>query len=463
MKILAIWLGKIAKFATRILNFGGGTTFPGLLAEKIDPKITRKLSAKLRYGAIVITGTNGKTTVSKMLAEILTEEGYRVLCNPSGSNLSRGVATALIDSAGLFGNGLDADIAIFEVDEATMPEVMTKVRPRAVLVTNLFRDQLDRYGELDKTADIIGRSLRGFSKMTTILNADDPLVASLAEYAEGEVKYFGLNDPQIKTTSKAAMDSKDCTNCGHELSYQNRYFGHLGTWKCPNCSLARPKPEFWANNVEVTPSGSKFDLSVAGEKLPVSMGISGLYNVYNAIAAAAAADVLDSGGAPIVAALRNFSAAFGRMERLKIGPKEAMLLLVKNPTGANQAFEAVYSDGKPKKVLFALNDNFADGTDISWIWDIDFENLNLKGSHFIATGIRAEEVALRLKYAGVKEEAIEVLKETTVATEKLMGLITEQETGYIFTTYTAMMEIRSDFIDKKDDLSGLGRVTKHGI
>jgi len=235
MKLLAIWLGKFSLVLTRILRVGSGTTFPGLLAEKIDRNIIKKLSERLTYGAIIITGTNGKTTTAKMLTEMLCAEGFSVLHNPSGSNLTRGIASALIHSTNFFGTKLNADIAVFEIDEATMPEATTKIRPKVVLVTNLFRDQLDRYGELDKTAAIIGSSLRGFADLTTVLNADDPLVVSLSKYSEGKVIYFGIEDKNISTKSKAAMDSKDCLECGHELNYENRYFGHLGVWKCSKC------------------------------------------------------------------------------------------------------------------------------------------------------------------------------------------------------------------------------------
>lgn len=463
MKLFAIWIGKLALIATRITRSGSGTTLPGLLAERVDKNIIRKLATKVKYGVIIVTGTNGKTTASKMLVEILSEDGYTVLHNPSGSNLTRGIASALVQSSNIIGTSLHADIAVFEIDEATMPEATTKIRPRAVLVTNLFRDQLDRYGELDKTAAIVGGSLRGFPKMTTILNADDPLVASLVKYVEGPVKYFGVQDENINTSSAAAMDSKDCTECGHELIYQNRYFGHLGIWKCSNCDKKRPDVNYKANEIEITPKTSKFKLEMTKEVLPIDMQISGLYNVYNALSAAAGAEVLDSGGAAIVSALRNFSAAFGRMETFTVEGREAMLLLVKNPTGANQALDAVFSDNKPKNIMLALNDNFADGTDISWIWDVDFESLKLKGSRFVISGIRAEDMALRLKYAGVPNDFMVIEKNIVEAVHKVVDQTKAGETCYIYPTYTAMMEVRSVFADKNDDLSELGKVTKHGI
>ncbi|MDD3480753.1 MAG: Mur ligase family protein [Patescibacteria group bacterium] len=463
MKFLAILVGKLAALATRLTKTGSGTTLPGLMAEKIEPQIIRKIAERLKYGVIVVTGTNGKTTTSKMLVEILSEEGYTVLHNPSGSNLTRGIASALIHSVNIFGTGLEADIAVFEVDEATMPEATTKLRPRAVLLTNLFRDQLDRYGELDKTAAIIGNSLRGFSEMTTILNADDPLVSSLAKYSEGEVVYFGVEDQGITTDSGLAMDSKDCIACGHELVYEERYLGHLGKWHCENCKEKRQKPLVSASSIKVSPFVSKFELALPKENLKVEMPIPGLYNVYNALAAATAATVTGVGAPAISHTLRNCEAAFGRMELIEVEGKKIMVLLIKNPTGANQALSAIYSDGKPKKVGLFLNDNFADGTDVSWIWDIDFEYFKIAGSEFVASGIRGEDMALRLKYAGVDKKNYKLEKDINLATKELAKKLKKDEIGYLLPTYTAMIEIRNNFTVKSDELCNMGKVTKRGL
>lgn len=462
-KLLAIWIGKFALFWSRALKAGSGSTLPGLLAERVDKDIIQKLSSKLKYGTIIITGTNGKTTTAKMLAEILADEGFSVLHNPTGSNLTRGIASSLIFATNLFGTRIHADIGVFEIDEATMPEATSKIRPKFVLVTNLFRDQLDRYGELDKTASIIGSSLKGFSNTITILNADDPLVANLSKYASGPVKYFGIEDPNVSTKSTAAMDSKDCLECGHEFEYSARYFGHLGIWKCPNCGSTRPKSQYVAQNIRISPEASQFELRLSAEKLNVEMQIPGLYNIYNALAAAAAAEIAGGGGPAIAQALRDFSAAFGRMENLEIDGRNAMILLVKNPTGANQAISSVLSDAKPKSLLFALNDNFADGTDVSWIWDIDFESENLKPHTLITSGIRAEDMALRLKYAGVDPKKISLEKNPAKAVSGLVKLIPKGETCFVFPTYTAMIEIRNAFSPKEDELAELGKVTKHGV
>ncbi len=449
--------------ATRIFRAGGGTTLPGLLAEKIDPEILRKLSGRIKHGVIVVTGTNGKTTASKMLSKILSEEGYSVLHNSAGSNLTRGVASAMVRSANIFGTRLREDVAVFEIDEATMPEATSQLRPDVVLVTNLFRDQLDRYGELDKTVTVVGSSLRGFSEMTVVLNADDPLVSSLADYVEGKAAYYGIEDGAVKTDSEAAMDSRDCLYCGHELKYQDRYLGHLGRWKCTNCKKARKKPAYSASDVKLSPLSSVFNLWAGPEKIEIKMPLPGLYNVYNGLSAAAAASVIGVGVPAVSYALRHCKAAFGRMESIEVEGKKIMLLLVKNPIGATQALSAIYSDAKPKKVGLILNDNFADGTDISWIWDVDFEYFDLKKSRFLASGIRGEEMALRLKYAGVEKKDCLFEKDPVLAVKKLADLLEPGETGYVLPTYTAMTEIRGAFVSRKDRLANVGRATKRGL
>jgi UDP-N-acetylmuramyl tripeptide synthase len=463
MKILAIFVGKLALLMTRLFKAGGGTTLPGLLAERIDKEIIRKLSGRLKHGVVIITGTNGKTTTAKMLGDILSEEGYRVLNNSSGSNLSRGIAAALVRSTNIFGTRLSSDIAVFEVDEATMPEVTTKLRPSVVLVTNLFRDQLDRYGERDKRAELIGGSLKGLHKMTTILNADDPLVAGLSKYLEVKAEYFGIDDESISTGSKAAMDSKDCITCGRELTYRNRYFGHLGVWRCDNCKDSRPTLEVSVTKVRISPFQTEFELQLPSESLEVRLSIPGLYNAYNALAAASAAVSLGVGAPAIAHGLRYCEAAFGRMEIISVKDQKVMVLLVKNPTGANQALAAIFSDSPQKKIAFVLNDNFADGTDISWIWDIDFEYFKAEKSLFVASGIRAEEIALRLKYAGLPTENILIEKDSVHAVEILAEKLEGDEIGYLLPTYTAMMEIRGHFTSSTDELCNLGKVTKHGI
>jgi lipid II isoglutaminyl synthase (glutamine-hydrolysing) len=460
---IAVAAAKAARFGSRVLRAGSGTTLPGLVAERIDPAVIAELSAALPDGVIVVTGTNGKTTTAKMLTEILTAGGKRVLTNESGSNLTRGVASTLVQASRGLGLRIDADVAVFEIDEATMATAMPRLQPSLVVVTNLFRDQLDRYGELDKTAAIIGDSLRQVEGVSVLLNADDPLVASLAKDVRGRVAYFGVEDPAVGTaTSTAAMDSKDCVVCGHEYVYAARYFGHLGIWHCPSCGATRPAPSHSASHVALSPHSSSF---VYGGRtsFEVTLGLPGLYNVYNALAAAALAEEVGVAAEAIVSALSAFSAAFGRMERVTVDHTPAMLLLIKNPTGANQSLAAVFSDDRPKTIVFALNDNFADGTDVSWIWDVEFEAFDLPSSRFVASGIRADDAAVRLKYAGLPPDRLEVVHDPVDACRRAAQLAAAGEEISVLPTYTAMMEIRGAYAPQGDALAGLGAATKRGL
>jgi UDP-N-acetylmuramyl tripeptide synthase len=436
----AILIAKLAGFLSRKFKQGGGTTLPGLIAEKIDPNIISKLTSKIPDGAIVITGTNGKTTTAKMLAAIMAQSGHEVIYNFAGSNLSRGVASILIQHSNVFGR-VRGNVAIFEVDEATMPEIASKMTPKFVLVTNLFRDQLDRYGELDKTAKIIGQALRLMPRAKVVLNADDPLVASLSSYNENVV-YYGFED-KFTTKSKGAIDSKDCISCGHELVYNPRYFGHLGKYKCSNCEFARPVPAYVLSDLKpaVENSGAIF-CNANKEKKEIRIQIPGIYNLYNALAAASLASELSIGPAVIAHALENVTAAFGRMEKIKMIDHDFFLLLVKNPTGFTQALETLTFDRRPKNLLFALNDNYADGTDISWIWDAEVEIISDLANVVVASGMRGEDMLLRLKYGNFNTAKITLEKNLEKALDLALSEVPIGETLYVLPTYTAMLEIR---------------------
>ncbi len=318
--------------------------------------------------------------------------------------------------------------------------MVNKITPKLIVVTNLFRDQLDRYGELDKTAAIIGSALQAASSATILLNADDPLVASLINYNKN-VRYFGIED-KVTTKSKGAIDSKDCLSCGHELEYNPRYFGHLGIYKCPKCGLARPQVQYRLSDLSLSVESSKAMLSNGKNKEQLVIQIPGLYNLYNALTAGAVALELGVGKAHISYALSSVTAAFGRMEKLQVGNKNIFILLVKNPTGFTQAIETLTYDNKPKSLLLALNDNFADGTDISWIWDAEVEIIKDVANSAVVSGIRAEDLLLRLKYADFKPEKVTMEKDLNLALEAGLNNLANGETLYVLPTYTAMLEIR---------------------
>jgi len=440
-KFLAILAAETARAISQITKRGSGSALPGLVAQKVDPAIITKLADKLSGGIILVTGTNGKTTTAKMLAGILEAAGHKVIYNFSGSNLSRGIASFLITHTNFWGTKMDGDVGIFEVDEATMPEIVAMVRPKAVVVTNLFRDQLDRYGEVDKTASIIGKALTLCPEAKIILNADDPLVASLVSYNKNTV-YFGIDD-DYKTLSKGAIDSRNCVSCGAELAFNPRFFGHLGNYTCPKCGSGRPKLDYSLTNLAFTVEDSKAVLHTTSGETDISIQLPGLYNLYNALAAGAVADFLGVKNEIIAATLGNISAAFGRMEKIKLSDsKNLFLMLVKNPTGFTQTIETLTFDKKPKNILIALNDNFADGTDISWIWDAEMEIVKDYAKNIVVSGIRGEDMQLRLKYAGYDMSLVTLEKDLTKALELALTTLPSSETLYILPTYSAMLELR---------------------
>ena len=410
----AVTIGKLAGLVSQRLNLGGGTTFPGLLVRKLDPSSLRLLSHRLPQGAIVVTGTNGKTTTTRMISNMLSAAGWRVVHNRSGANLVTGVVSALARDASLAGQPR-ADVGLFEVDEAMLPAMVGEASPRVVVITNLFRDQLDRYGEVDYVAAVWRKALRGLGPGSTlVLNADDPLVASLGrDYLERaepgpRVLYYGIQDaskgrPQLDH----AADSKNCTECGTPYRYEVVYYGHVGQYACPGCGLRRPQPQVYAASVQPDGlRGTEVRLGTPAGNLLVRVSIPGLYNVYNALAAASAGLALDLGSNAVRQGVERFTAAFGRIERVSADGREVYLVLVKNPVGFNQVLHTLFSGDEKRRVFILINDNFADGTDVSWLWDVDFELMADKVEFAVTAGTRGEDMANRLKYALVEPSLV---------------------------------------------------------
>jgi lipid II isoglutaminyl synthase (glutamine-hydrolysing) len=446
---LTLLICKFALQTVRLLGRGGGSALPGLISEKLDPSVAAKLAPNLKEGSIVVTGTNGKTTTTKMIREILEASGKTVLTNRSGSNLYRGVASALIEKASL-GGQFTEQIGLFEVDEASMPAVCAAVTPKVIIVLNLFRDQLDRYGELDKTAAMIGEALKN-SKAEVWLNADDPLVASLASYVSSKkkVRYFGVNDAKVKKLAHdVTADSSHCPNHGLALKYTKNYFGHIGHYACPKGDSKRPAPEIGLNY------GRTIQLETKNSKLELTFPLPGLYNAYNALAALAVASSLKVDQKTATEALTKASAAFGRVEELEIDGHRVFLLLIKNPTGFNQVIQTFLLDAPPSQLLIAINDNFADGRDVSWLWDVGIEDMKntvstafgpqfaiLDSQHQITcSGIRAYDMVLRLKYAGL---GADVDPNIVRSFQRILKDAPPGQDIYVLPTYTAMLALRS--------------------
>jgi len=362
----------------------------------------------------MVTGTNGKTTTSGFIAAILRDAGLRVWHNREGSNLMSGVASSLVIRALPNGNlrGKGRAISILEIDEAVVSQAVQTIPPRVAVFTNLFRDQLDRYGEVDTVAARWRGAVESLPASTTlVLNADDPTIAYLGELFKGQVIYFGIDDPTVDLARQGnaserhqVIDTRTCQRCGSEYTYTLRLYSHMGHYHCSNCGLVRPRPDIRAINIH--PEG--FDrlrvrVATATVEHDIVVPLPGLYNVYNTLAAITVAQALQINWDPIVTGVEQFKPAFGRGERVQVEGRNVRLLLAKNPTGFNEVLRTLFSDGTPRNVLFVLNDNVADGRDVSWIWDVDFEWVVQQTTTLVVAGSRALDLALRLKYAGVEQ------------------------------------------------------------
>jgi lipid II isoglutaminyl synthase (glutamine-hydrolysing) len=431
-----IAVARAAGRLSRLAGAGGGTTVPGKLLWKLDPGAVDRLAARLPGGSALVSATNGKTTTTAMAAAILGPR-VRLAHNSSGANLVSGVASTLMEAG-------DAELGLFEVDEGALPEVAARVRPRAVCLGNLFRDQLDRYGELEHVAERWRDAVRALPATTAlVVNADDPQVGDLARERRGAVT-FGLDDPaQARPALQHAADSKYCVRCGTPYEYAAAYVGHLGDYRCPACGHSRPPLVVTAREVELRGlDGAGFLLvSPEGERR-VDLSLPGLYNVYNALAAASLARALGAPLDDIAAGLARFSAAFGRFERIAIGDRRLLMLLIKNPAGANEAVRTIVDGGVPRLAVIALNDAIADGRDVSWIWDVDFEPLLDGLETLVATGDRAAELALRFKYAGLAAQSIEVEPSLERALDRGLALTPPGAELVVLPTYTAMLALR---------------------
>ena len=421
---------------SRAVGRGGGTTIPGKVLWKVDPDAIDALAGRLRDGVVVVSATNGKTTTTAMLAEILGER-RKLAWNRAGANLLSGIASALVDARG-------AELGVFEVDEGALPEALARTHPRAVALGNLFRDQLDRYGELEIIAERWRAAVASLPATTTlVVNADDPVVADLAADREQALR-FGLDDPrQARAGLQHAADSKYCVRCGSPYTFAAAYVGHLGDYHCDTCGHRRPELEIAARDIELRGLlASRFRLEAAAGQADIELALPGLYNVYNATAAAALALAIGVPMQEVSAGLARFGAAFGRFERVPAGGKSVVLLLVKNPAGANEVVRTLET-GIPPVLVVALNDAVADGQDVSWIWDVDFEPLLEHVRLVIATGDRAAELGLRMVYGGLPEERLEVIQSLESALDRGLSAVEAGTDLIVLPTYTAMLGLRA--------------------
>jgi lipid II isoglutaminyl synthase (glutamine-hydrolysing) len=438
-------VGELARRAGR----GGGTSLPGKVLIRLEPHAIAELAARLPLGTAVISATNGKTTTAAMAASVLERAGISLVHNRAGANMAGGVASTLL-AAARSGGKIAGEIGLFELDEFWLDQVTPQLSPRAILLGNLFRDQLDRYGELETIADRwaeVVSSLPGPTRLA--LNADDPLIADLGRERPA-VSYFGIEDRSVALPEmQHASDSKHCRRCGSAYVYDAVYLGHLGIYRCPNCGQHRPIPTVAAERIVLDGTrGASFRLRTPAGTEQVTLPLPGLYNVYNALGAAALCLDLGVGLDHVIGGLGAVTAAFGRAERVQIGDVELSILLVKNPAGANEILRTLTLERSELDVLAVLNDRTADGKDVSWVWDADFEVLAPRVRRVTCAGTRAAELALRLKYAGVPSDRLHLVPALAPA---LDAALADAPSGRLFAlpTYTALLELR-------DELAGRG-------
>ena len=453
---LAVVGGRAAGALSRRLHLGGGTSIVGIVAQGLYPNIVEHLATQLEYGSIIITGTNGKTTTSSFIAAILSDAGLRVWRNREGSNLLRGVASSLVIRA--LPNGKlrrsGRAISILEIDEAVLPQVVQLISPRVVVFTNLFRDQLDRYGEVDSVLAYWQKAIAALPDSTTlVLNADDPATASLGNAFVGNVLYYGVDDLTLDISQEhqeqrhQVLDTRTCPVCGTPYDYTTRFYSHMGHYVCPQCGSHRPEPAVRATQVELLGFDRlRTSVTTPNQEGELVIPLPGFYNVYNALAAIAAAQALSISWEPIVSGIEQSKPVFGRGERIQAEGRTLRLLLAKNPTGFNEVLRALFQEQIPRHILFVLNDNIADGRDISWIWDVDFERAVGQVQSVVVAGTRARDLALRLKYAGLALDAL-----TIVPSAPLRAARPERETGIRRRRSTRVAQERVSVVETNAD------------
>lgn len=428
--LFIIVFGKIISKLFRILNLGDGSTWPGHIALGANKIFIKQVLAKSKTKIIIVAGTNGKTTTASLIKTALKKSGKRVFQNKSGANLLNGIASSLVLHSSILGE-LNFDYAIFEIDENALPQILKQCKPDYLILLNLFRDQLDRYGEVNIVASRWADAIKNLTNKTTlILNADDPQIAHLAKNANANAVYFGFNDLNHENKKiQHSADSDYCPNCGTKLIYKQIVFSHLGDWHCENCGLKRPKLDI--GNFPIYP-------------------LPGTYNKYNTHAAVLLLRKVGLSKTDIEESLKYFEPAFGRQEIIDYKNKNVQIFLSKNPTSFNESFQTI-SDLGAKTLLIVLNDRIPDGRDVSWIWDVDFPGIK-SFDNILISGERVYDMALRLKYElGIKNYELKVKahEDLKQAIDEGIGQLEKNETLFILPTYSAMLESRKILTGKK--------------
>lgn len=426
-RLTAIWVSKFAGYVCKKMG-KQGVTWAGKIALKIDPDILRELSREVRRGIFAVCGTNGKTTTNNLLCSVLEANGQKVVCNRTGSNMLNGVVAAFVLKAGLNGH-LDADYACIEIDEASTVRVFPYFKPDYMVLTNLFRDQLDRYGEIDTTMNLLSRAMGMAPAMELLVNGDDSLSTYLAMEGKNLYKTYGISEKVLDADAREIREGRFCKRCGAKMEYDFYHYSQLGSYHCPQCGFSRPKPDFDGSNVDMS-DGLAFDVG----NFHVKANYRGFYNIYNILAVYGAASMAGISLENFNRVLGDYRPQFGRNELFQIQGAKVMLNLAKNPAGFNQNIGAVMADQSPKDIIILINDNAQDGTDISWLWDVDFDRLkDAQAASITVTGIRCHDMRLRLKY-------VEIDSDLELDVEKAIREKIQKGTGnlYLLVNYTGL-------------------------
>ncbi len=431
-KLIAIWAGKLLTVAGKLVGKKSSAS-PGAFALKICPDLVSDINKIVKKKVIVTCGTNGKTTTNNLVCSALEAKGYKVLCNRLGANMLSGIATTYIQSADIFGR-VRADYACLEIDEAYTPIVFKQVKPDIMIITNLFRDQLDRYGEIDITVNIIKKAIAQAGDVKLVLNADDPLCVQFGREPGVKAVYYGISEkvlPQVDDTKEGRF----CPICGAEQRFNFYHYSQLGDFYCPECGYKRPDPEYDIRNVSLK---TPIRFTINGHQMEVNY--KGFYNIYNLAAVYAALDVASESTDDFAKLLEGYKPQIGRMQEFNINGKPVILSLSKNPAGFNQAISTVNTDDSKKDVIIAINELANDGRDVSWLWDVDFHKIKDENLNSLATtGIRVYDISLRFKYADIKVDLMtDSMKEAV-----LRAVNTNSEAVYVLVNYTALYPTES--------------------
>ena len=431
--IFTIWICKIYSAACRVI-LKRGSSAPGAFALLICPWILRELSSRASGKTIVVSGTNGKTTTNNLLYTILKEKGMKVICNNVGANLLSGIITAYINGCSAFG-ALDADYVCLEIDEASAAKAFDSIKPDYMIITNFFRDQLDRYGELDLSVDWLRQAVEKTPETVLVLNGDDPLCGGFDHGSVRKRSFFGIGE-QIGIMPHETKECRFCIFCNHELKYHYYHYSQLGNYYCEHCGFCRPALDFHATGVKLENA-----LEFIAADLSIRVNLIGVHNIYNILAAISVVALLGIDLENLNEVLSVYKPQMGRMEEFTVHGVPVILNLSKNPIGFNQIISDMLDDMRSKDVVIIINDNAPDGTDVSWLWDADFEALNAESfSRFAASGIRAEDMYLRMKYAGISLDKIHFEKDIQSAIRAMIS--NKNDVLYILTNYTPLFETR---------------------